>query len=41
MVKKLAVGLRSVFVGGDHPQPVPNVVQLQELLCEIFEVPAW
>lgn len=28
-----------VLVRGDHPQPIADVVLLQVLLCQIFQVP--
>ena len=29
----------AVFVGGNHPKPIPHVVLLQVLLSQILEVP--
>ena len=29
----------SVFVGGNNPQPIPHIVLLQVLLCQVFQIP--
>lgn len=28
-----------VLVGGNHPQPIPDIVLLEVLLCQVLQVP--